>query len=135
MRKLDKTASRSNTRRLSTCSAQRVPKWVILTPPQQAKDIPGMNMATGAKHGAFGPTNKENVIETEKHEYLTHPSKIIKRPVFARKSEKGKTHQPQKDVAPPSPPSESGHPPMLRNRLSQSSVILGLSLRTSSTLN
>ena len=61
-------------RQEATGSAQSVPKRVIFSP-QQVKDIPGMNEATGAQHGAFGQTNKENEIGPEKHEYLTHPSK------------------------------------------------------------
>ena len=47
-----------------------VPKWLILTGSVTA-NIEGMDMGTGAQHGHFGPTNKENAAGPPKMDYLT----------------------------------------------------------------
>ena len=47
-----------------------VPKWLILTGIETA-NINGIDMGTGAQHGHFGPTNKENAAGPPKLDYLT----------------------------------------------------------------
>ena len=49
-----------------------VPKWVVLVG-KPIDDIDDIDMGTGAQHGFFGPTNKENAITAtfEVEEYLT----------------------------------------------------------------
>ena len=46
-----------------------LPKWLLLTG-QVTADIAGIDMGTGAQHGHFGPTNKENAVGPPKREYL-----------------------------------------------------------------
>ena len=50
-------------------------KWLILTGSVTA-NIEGMDMGTGAQHGHFGPTNKENAAGPPKLDYLTTNSFI-----------------------------------------------------------
>ena len=52
------------------------PKWVLLTP-NEAPPIEGIDMATGAQRGFFGPTNKENTTGATKHNYLMHRDEKI----------------------------------------------------------
>ena len=47
----------------------KLPTWVDLTP-QPIPQINGVDMATGATVGFFGPTSKENVAGAEHHNFL-----------------------------------------------------------------
>jgi len=58
-----------------------VPTWIILTP-QPAPAVPGIDMATGAQTGFFGPTNKENAVGGVRQNFLTLDGERIERPTF-----------------------------------------------------
>ncbi len=61
-----------------------IPCWVLLNP-EVPPPIPGINMATGAQDGFFGPTNKENASGAVWHNFITKESETLKRPQFAGK--------------------------------------------------
>ena len=58
------------------------PRWVLLNP-EEAPPVEGIDMATGAERGFFGPTNKENAAGATKHNYLMHRDEKIVRPTFS----------------------------------------------------
>jgi hypothetical protein len=45
-------------------AGEKIPTWVILNP-EPAVAVPGVDMATGAAFGFYGPTNKENAVGGE----------------------------------------------------------------------
>lgn len=57
----------------------------MLHNPEVPPPIPGIDMATGAQDGFFGPTNKENASGAVWHNFITKESKTLKRPQFAGK--------------------------------------------------
>ena len=60
-------------------------KWMILDPVNvDGEKFPGINLATGAECGYYGPTNKDNIDGAVKHNYLLGGDKIT-RPAFAPK--------------------------------------------------
>jgi hypothetical protein len=61
-----------------------VAKWVILTP-QEVAPIDGMNMATGAQEGFYGPMNQENLEGGQRSNFLSSQLERIKRPKFCPK--------------------------------------------------
>ena len=63
-------------------AAADAPYWVVLNP-EVPTPIPGMDMATGAETGFFGPTNTNNIAGAVRHNFLTHPSEALPRPAFA----------------------------------------------------
>ena len=58
--------------------------WVLLDP-EVLPPVAGIDMATGALHGFFGPTNKENAVVGERTNFLTSESEKIIRPEFGPK--------------------------------------------------
>ena len=64
----------------------KLPTWVDLMP-QPIPQIDGVDMATGATVGFFGPTNKENVAGAERHILL---GVEIERPIFGPKRKKAR---------------------------------------------
>ena len=63
---------------------EKVPTWVILTP-EPVPAVPGIDMATGAQRGYYGPTNKGNSTGGVRHNFITTDGKRIKRPLFEPK--------------------------------------------------
>ena len=58
------------------------PYWVVLNP-EIPPPIAGVDMRTGASIGFFGPTNTNNIVGAQRHNFLAeHPSDKIQRPVF-----------------------------------------------------
>jgi hypothetical protein len=68
--------------RVSGATASNDPYWLVLNPEIPPR-LPGIDMATGAEVGFFGPTNTNNIAGAQKHNFLTHPSETIKCPDFA----------------------------------------------------
>ncbi len=64
---------------------QSLPRWVILNP-EQAPDIPGIDMLRGAEMGFYGPTNVENVAGAPKHQYCCSEEDKVRRPEFSSKN-------------------------------------------------
>ena len=94
-----------------------VPKWVVLCG-KPVDDIEGIDIQTGAQHGYYGPTNKENAIGPTKLEYLTdrcvcEDSERIKRPTFARKPSRTKTNVPPPSATASAPSTTGTTPPEL----------------------
>jgi hypothetical protein len=85
---------------------EKVPTWIILNP-EPAAAVPGVDMATGAQFGFYGPTNKENAVGGKRHNFATMEADRIQRPKFeAKKKERagGKNNTaPAKDNGGPSP--------------------------------
>ncbi len=82
---------------------ERMETWVVLDP-EDVPPVAGIDMATGASRGFFGPTNKENAVGATRTNFLT--SSKIERPEF------GPKHPPKKRTSDgdPPPPREDGHP-------------------------
>ncbi len=59
--------------------------WKILIP-EVVPPVPGINLATGAQVGFYGPANKENAVGATRSNFLTK-EKIV-RPRFERKGQK-----------------------------------------------
>ena len=56
--------------RHAKAAGDKIPTWVLLSP----EDLPlvdGIDMATGAEKGFFGPTNKENAVGGRRTNFLT----------------------------------------------------------------
>ena len=47
--------------RLVDPAGQKKEAWIVLTP-EVVPTIPGVNLATGAHVGFYGPTNRENAV-------------------------------------------------------------------------
>ena len=77
--------------------------WVLLDP-EVVPPVAGIDMATGASRGFFGPTNKENAVGGTRSNFLT--SEKIERPDFRPKRPSKKR---MADGTEP-PPREDGHP-------------------------
>ena len=56
------------------------PTWIILTP-EPVPAVPGIDMATGAQTGFFGPTNKENAVGGVRQNFITQDGERIVRPI------------------------------------------------------
>ena len=82
---------------------ERMETWVVLDP-EDVPPVAGIDMATGASHGFFGPTNKENAVGATRTNFLT--SSKIERQEFGPKNPPKKRTS---DGDPP-PPREDGHP-------------------------
>ena len=82
----------------------KLPTWVDLMP-QPIPQIDGVNMATGATVGFFGPTNKQNVAGAERHNFLL--GEEIERPIFGPKRKKARVGD---ETAPTPPVRNDGHP-------------------------
>ena len=54
------------------------PTWIILTP-EPVPVVPGIDMATGAQTGFFGPTNKENAVGGVRQNFITQDGERIVR--------------------------------------------------------
>jgi hypothetical protein len=61
-------------------------KWIVLTP-EEPPSIEGIDLATGAQVGFYGPTNKENAVGAKRSNFLTKEK--IARPNFVPKKRKG----------------------------------------------
>jgi hypothetical protein len=87
-----------------------VPTWIILTP-EIVPPIEGIDMATGAQRGFFGPTNKDNAVGATRNNFCTHVDDKIQRPVFGPK----KPEPMPTDTPPVTPPivNEKGCPSKL----------------------
>ena len=57
------------------------PMWIILTP-EPVSAVPGIDMATGAQTGFFGPMNKENAVGGVRQNFITQDGERIVRPTF-----------------------------------------------------
>ncbi len=67
------------------------PTWIILTP-EALPALPGIDMATGAQTGFYGPTNKENAVGGVRQNFITVDGERIERPTFqSRKARKDPT--------------------------------------------
>jgi hypothetical protein len=82
----------------------KLPTWVDLMP-QPIPQIDGVDMATGATVGFFGPTNKENVAGVERHNFLI--GEEIERLIFGPKRKKARVGD---ETAPTPPVRNDGHP-------------------------
>ena len=82
---------------ITTTAASNEPYWVTLNP-EIAPNVGGVDMATGASIGFFGPTNTNNIAGATRHNFLMHPSERIQRPSFASID----TTRPTQDVGSPS---------------------------------
>ena len=82
---------------------EKVPTWLLLRP-EPVPPIDGVDMATGAQSGFFGPTNKENAVGGVRQNFLTDSCDRIQRPEFAPKTKGGKKipHE-ARDFGGPSP--------------------------------
>ncbi len=78
----------------SAARAENDPYWFIPSP-EIPPSIPGVDMATGAEIGFFGPTNTNNIAGAQRHNFLTN--EVIARPVFM-------------SIDPMTPVSDEGHP-------------------------
>ncbi len=77
-------------------SGKKKEAWIVLTP-KVVPSIPGVNLATGAQVGFYGPTNRENAVGGTQSNFLTK-EKIV-RPCFVKKGAKKKSR-------PTTPPSQ-----------------------------
>ena len=84
-----------NSRTLTAVSSE--PYWLTLNP-EIPPPIDGVDMATGASIGFFGPTNTNNIAGAQRHNFLTHPLETIQRPSFASIDQT----RPTQDVGSPS---------------------------------
>jgi hypothetical protein len=64
-------------------SLQKVKETWVCLDPEDVPPVAGIDMATGAAHGFFGPTNKENAVGATRTNFLT--SEKIVRPEFGPK--------------------------------------------------
>ena len=84
---------------------ERTPAWVLLTP-TDLPPVEGVNLATGASDGFFGPTNKENAVGGKRTNFLTSESEKIIRPEFGPKQPSKKRTADGQEL----PVREDGHP-------------------------
>jgi hypothetical protein len=84
---------------------ERTPTWVILIP-TDVPPVEGINLATGASDGFFGPTNKENAVGGKRTNFLTLKEEKIVRPEFGPKQPSKKRTADGKEL----PVREDGHP-------------------------
>jgi hypothetical protein len=82
-------------RRVVDPAGQKKEAWIVLTP-KVLPPIPGVNLATGAQVGFYGPTNRENAVGGTQSNFLTK-EKIV-RPCFVKKGMKKKS----RPITPPS---------------------------------
>ena len=98
-------------------AGEKIPTWVILDP-EPAVVVPGVNMATGAAFGFYGPTNKENVIGGERNNFTTNEADRIQRPKFEqKKKERGRNR------TIPANNDDSGSSPAARKRIPKMKVV------------
>ena len=79
-------------------TGKKIPTWVLLTP----KDVPsvdGIDMATGAEKGFFGPTNKENAVGGKRTNFLMGEEDKVHQPMF-RPKKPGKKRKETGDQTP-----------------------------------
>jgi hypothetical protein len=75
-------------RRMVDPAGKKKETWMVLTP-EVVPPIPGVNLATGAQVGFYGPTNRENAVGGARSNLLTK-EKIV-RPCFVKKGAKKKS--------------------------------------------
>ena len=81
-------------------AGEKIPTWVILNP-EPAVAVPGVDMATGAAFGFYGPTNKENAVGGERNNFAMNEADRIQCPEFEQeKRERGRTYAPNTDGGP-----------------------------------
>jgi hypothetical protein len=91
---------------------EKVPTWLLLCP-EPIPHIPGIDMATGAQSGFFGPRNKENAVGRLRQNFLTDSGDRIERPKFAPKTKGGKKKPNDvRDFGGPSPAAQKRIGPM-----------------------
>lgn len=90
--------------RREVLAGEKKAKWVVLTP-EEPPLIRGIDMATGAQVGFYGPTNKENAVGGKRSNFLTKEK--IARPNFVPKKRKGfkKRSSPRRRILHESPES------------------------------
>jgi hypothetical protein len=97
-------------RRVVDPAGKKKEAWMVLTP-KVVPPIPGVNLATGAQVGFYGPTNRENAVGGTRSNFLTKEKTV--RPHFVKKGVKKKSR-------PTTPPSQGS--PRLRARRVQDPV-------------
>ncbi len=75
-------------RRVVDPAGKKKEAWMVLTP-EVVPPIPGVNLATGAQVGFYGPTNRENAVGGTRSNFLMK-EKII-RPRFVKNGAKKKS--------------------------------------------
>jgi hypothetical protein len=95
---------------------EKVPTWIILNP-EPAAAVPGVDMATGAQFGFYGPTNKENAVGGKRHNFAKMEADRIQGPKFEAKTKeradgkkRNKTAPPANDHGGPSPAARKSIP-------------------------
>ena len=71
--------------RHAKAAGDKIPTWVLLSP----EDLPlvdGIDMATGAEKGFFGPTNKENAVGGRRTNFLTGEEDKVNRQCSGQRS-------------------------------------------------
>ena len=106
--------------RHAKAAGDKIPTWVLLSP----EDLPlvdGIDMATGAEKGFFGPTNKENAVGGRRTNFLTGEEDKVNRQCSGQRSRGRRGRRwainPQA-INPPPLFEKTGIPPMLAKRRS-----------------